>query len=59
MKIKEGEEEKNYFDKDFLVSRFLGLNMDQIRANERYKKEEKKEEKKGEESGGEAPEITL
>lgn len=39
-KIKEGEEEKAYFDNDFLIQRFLGMNPDMIKSNEKYKKEE-------------------
>jgi hypothetical protein len=59
MKIKEGEEEKPYFDKDFLISRYLGLTPDQIMENEGYKKREEKKEEKKEEGPSEAPEITL
>jgi hypothetical protein len=70
MKYKEGEEEKSYFDKDFLVQRFLNLTPDQIRMNKKYKEAEAKsaeassakpaegaeEEEKGE---TEQPEVTL
>lgn len=53
IKFKVGEEEKPYFDKDFLVERFLQLTPDQARTNSAYKeKEAKAAEKK---SGGEKP----
>ena len=70
IKYKAGEEEKPYFDKDFLVQRFLGLTPDQARMNEIYKEREAKEAEKkpegesteaGTEAGGEEkePEVTL
>jgi hypothetical protein len=72
IKVKIGEEEKPYFDKDFLVERFLQLTPDQVRTNAAYKESEAKEaEKKPEgesaeagaetEAGGEEkePEVTL
>jgi hypothetical protein len=74
MKIKVGEEEQPYFDKDFLIQRFLKLTPEQIEANAVYKENEAKEAEKkgggkegekpaegGEEEGGEAeePEVTL
>jgi hypothetical protein len=66
IKVKVGDEEKPYFDKDFLAERFLQLTPDQARTNFAYKeKEAKATEKKpeGEEkkSGGEEkePEVTL
>jgi hypothetical protein len=69
LKVKIGEEEKGYFDKNFLIQRFLGMNPDQIRMNEKYKEaEEKLAEKAGGEKpaegeapaeGEEAPEVTL
>jgi len=39
-KIKQGEEEKSYFDPNYLVQRFMGLTPDQLRMNEEYKKKE-------------------
>jgi len=69
LKVKIGEEEKGYFDKNFLIQRFLGMNPDQIRMNEKYKEAEAKlAEKAGGEAppegeapaeGEEAPEVTL
>lgn len=66
LKVKEGDEEKPYFDKDFLISRFLGLTPDQVRINKEYKEREEKaasksKEKEGEkaEEGTAAPEIKL
>jgi hypothetical protein len=71
MKIKVGEEEQPYFDKDFLIQRFLKLTPEQIELNASYKENEAKEAEKkgggekpaegGEEEGGEAeePEVTL
>jgi hypothetical protein len=72
IKVKIGEEEKPYFDKDFLVERFLQLTPDQARTNSAYKeKEAKSAEKKpeGEEAKAEGetaaageekePEVTL
>jgi hypothetical protein len=57
MKQKIGEEEVSYFDKEWLIKRWLGLSMDEYRMNERYKEEEAKEaeakKKKAGESGGE------
>ena len=58
MKQKIGEEEVAYFDKEFLIKRWLGLSMDEYRMNERYKKEEaalaeKKKKESGSEEGGE------
>jgi len=55
MKVKVGEEEKSYFDNNFLIQRYLGLNPEQARINEEYKKREAKEaEKAGAAAGGEA-----
>jgi len=55
MKVKVGEEEKSYFDNNFLIQRYLGLNPEQTRINEEYKKREAKEaEKAGAAAGGEA-----
>lgn len=50
MKVKEGGEEKEYFDKDFLIARFMNLTPDQIIRNAKYKEEGA--EKKGGESEG-------
>jgi hypothetical protein len=64
-----GEEEKAYFDSDYLIQRFLGLTPDQLAANESYKKKEAKAAPKAEGAEGEAapaegeegeaPEVTL
>jgi hypothetical protein len=71
LKVKAGEEEKAYFDNDFLIQRYLGMNPDQIKMNQKYKEKEAKaaEKTKGEaegEAGGEeaageeeAPAVTL
>jgi hypothetical protein len=73
IKMKVGEEELPYFDKEWLIKRWLGLSMDEYRMNEKYKKEEKEEadklkkdqekegEKKGEGGEGQAetPSFTL
>jgi hypothetical protein len=70
LKVKVGEEEKAYFDNDYLIQRFLGLTPDQIATNESYLKKEAKAAPKKEEGGaegeaapaegeGEAPEVTL
>lgn len=72
IKMKVGEEELPYFDKEWLIKRWLGLSMDEYRMNEKYKEEEKKEadklkkdkEKEGEKGEGgeeqaETPEFTL
>ena len=56
---KVGEEEEPYFDKDFLIGRFLGLSMDDLESNKRYKEtiekmvNSKKDEEDGEEDGKE------
>ena len=53
MKMKVGEEEKPYFDKDFLIRRFLPLSKDEFDKNKVYKEEEAKEaEKAKKEAGG-------
>jgi hypothetical protein len=58
IKYKVGEEEKPYFDKDFLVKRFLNLTPDQVAMNKKYKDIEAKEA--GKKEGGEKKdEITL
>jgi hypothetical protein len=74
LKVKSGEEEKPYFDNDYLIQRYLGLTPDQLASNETYKKREAKEAAKAEtakaegaegeaapDEGGvsEAPEVTL
>lgn len=71
LKVKAGEEEKAYFDNDFLIQRFLGMNPDQIKMNQKYKEKEAKAAEKpeggaegeagGEEAAGEeeAPAVTL
>lgn len=59
LKVKIGEEEKSYFDNDFLIQRFLGMNPDMIRSNDEYKEEETKQaEKSGGGEGGESAEGT-
>jgi hypothetical protein len=65
--VAEGEEPDSYFDNEFLIQRFLGMNLDQLKSNERYKKEEaaagKKKEEPEEEpekgTGKETPKVTL
>ena len=69
IKTKIGETESPYFDKDFLINRFLGITPDQAKTNEEYKKREAKEAEKaakaapaeGEEPAeeGEAPAVTI
>ena len=70
LKVKIGEEEKAYFDNDFLIQRFLGMNPDQIKMNQKYKEKEAKAAEKPKEgaegeAGGEAageeeaPAVTL
>ena len=54
LKVKVGEEEKAYFDNDYLIQRFLGLTPDQLAANESYKKKEAKGAPKAEGAEGEA-----
>jgi hypothetical protein len=57
MNQKIGEEEVPYFDKEFLIKRWMGLTMDEYKKNEQYKEREDKEaEKKAKESGGEESE---
>ena len=65
MKMKVGEEEKPYFDKDFLIRRFLPLSRDEFQKNKKYKEREaeeaekaKKEKPEGEE-GKEGESFTL
>jgi hypothetical protein len=52
MKVKVGEEEQPYFDKDFLVQRFLGLTPEQIEGNASYKELEAKSAKKESSTSG-------
>ena len=53
MKMKVGEEEKPYFDKDFLIRRFLPLSRDEFEKNKKYKEKEAEEaEKAKKEAGG-------
>ena len=55
IKMKVGEEEKPYFDKDFLIRRFLPLTKDEFDKNKVFKKKEAEEaEKAKKEGGGEA-----
>lgn len=54
MNQKIGEAETPYFDKEFLIKRFLGITMDEFRKNEKYKENEEKEAKKAEKEGGES-----
>jgi hypothetical protein len=55
IKTKIGETESPYFDKDFLINRFLGITPDQAKTNEEYKKREAKEAEKAAKEGGAAP----
>lgn len=57
LKVKIGDTEKAYFDNDFLIQRFLGLNPDLVKSNEKYKEEEKKQAEKAGAEGGEAAEA--
>jgi len=50
LKVKIGDQEKSYFDNDFLIQRFLGMNPDMMRSNFTYKEEEEKEAKKASET---------
>ena len=56
IKDKIGEEEVSYFDKDFLIERFLGMTMEDLKSNRKYQeKAEKlaknKEKEKGSDEG--------
>jgi hypothetical protein len=53
LKVKVGEEDKPYFDNDFLIQRFLGMNPDQLKLNKLYKEREAKAGVAP--AGGEAP----
>lgn len=46
MNQKIGDQEVPYFDKEFLIKRYLGLTMDEYKKNLEYKKREEKEAKK-------------
>ena len=52
MKMKVGEEEKPYFDKDFLIKRFLPLSKDEFDKNKVYKEAEAKKAEKAKKEGG-------
>lgn len=52
MKVKIGETESSYFDKEFLINRFLGITPDQAKKNEEYKKKEAEEAEKAKKEGG-------
>jgi hypothetical protein len=43
IKMKIGETETSYFDREFLINRYLGITPDQAKVNEDYKKKEEKE----------------
>lgn len=57
MKVKVGEEEQPYFDKDFLIKRFLGLTPEQIEGNALYKELEAKSAKESSSGGTESAEA--
>jgi hypothetical protein len=70
IKMKIGETETSYFDKEFLINRYLGITPDQAKTNEAYKKREEKEAGKaakegasegeaGAAEGGETPAVTI
>ena len=52
IKMKVGEEEKPYFDKDFLIRRFLPLTKDEFDKNKVFKKKEAEEAEKTKKEGG-------
>jgi hypothetical protein len=54
IKMKIGETETPYFDKEFLINRYLGITPDQAKTNEEYKKREEKEAGKAAKEGGAA-----
>jgi hypothetical protein len=56
IKMKIGETESPYFDKEFLINRYLGITPDQAKTNEEYKKKEAKEAEKAAKEGGAAAE---
>jgi len=51
IKMKIGETESPYFDKEFLINRYLGITPDQAKTNEEYKKKEAKEAEKASKEG--------
>jgi hypothetical protein len=53
IKMKIGETETSYFDREFLINRYLGITPDQAKVNEDYKKKEEKEAKKAPKEGAE------
>jgi hypothetical protein len=53
IKMKIGETDTPYFDKEFLINRYLGITPDQAKMNEDYKKREEKEAEKEKKSAGE------
>lgn len=57
LKVKIGDQEKAYFDNDFLIQRFLGLNPDLVKSNEKYREEEKKQAEKAAAEGEEGAEA--
>ena len=50
--MKVGEEEKPYFDKDFLIRRFVPLSRDEFQKNKKYKDKEKEQAEKAKKEGG-------
>jgi hypothetical protein len=52
MKQNIGGEETPYFDKEFLIKRYLGMSMDEYRMNEKYKAEEAEQAEKNKKEGG-------
>jgi hypothetical protein len=70
IKMKVGEEETPYFDKEFLIQRYVPLSRDEFEKNKEYKKKEEKaakaaekakggEEKEGGEGGEPGDQFTL
>jgi hypothetical protein len=53
IKMKIGETETSYFDREFLINRYLGITPDQAKVNEDYKKKEEKEAEKAPKEGAE------
>ncbi len=52
MKQNIGGDETPYFDKEFLIKRYLGMSMDEYRMNEKYKKQEAEQAEKNKKEGG-------
>jgi hypothetical protein len=51
-----GEEQELYFNKDFLIKKYLGMSPDELKKNETYKKLiEKEVEEKAKAAGAAAP----